>query len=51
VGDALITLGSSDIETAEGLLEARYHHLELLDSDGQVTGGVILVTRPNMAEV
>ncbi|SDD82010.1 methyl-accepting chemotaxis protein [Natrinema hispanicum] len=41
-----------DIETAEGLLEARYHHLELLDSDGQVTGGVTpVVTRTDRAEV
>lgn len=41
-----------DMETAEGLLEARYHHLELLDADGQVTGGVTpVVTQPDTAEV
>jgi len=41
-----------DMETADGLLEARYHHLELLDSDGQVTGGVTpVVTQPDAAEV
>lgn len=40
------------METAEGLLEARYHQLELLDADGQVTGGVTpVVTEPGTAEV
>lgn len=40
-----------DMETAEGLLEARYHHLELLDADGQVSGGVTpVVTQPDTAE-
>ncbi len=36
-----------DIETAEGLFKSRYHHLELLDSDGQVTGGVTPVVTQN----
>ncbi|SDD93845.1 hypothetical protein [Natrinema hispanicum] len=41
-----------DIETAEGLFESRYHHLELLDSDGQVTGGVTpVVTQNDRAKV
>ncbi|QFU84494.1 methyl-accepting chemotaxis protein [Natronorubrum aibiense] len=41
-----------DIETAERLLDTRYHHLELLDVDGQVTGGVTpVVTRTDTAEV
>lgn len=40
-----------DIETAEGLLEDRYCHLDLLD-DGSVTGGVTpVVTQPDAAEV
>jgi len=41
-----------DMETADGLHETRYHHLELLDTDGQVTGGVTpVVTQPDAAEV
>lgn len=41
-----------DIETAERLLDARYHHLELLDIDGQVTDGVTpVVTRTDTVEV
>lgn len=40
------------METAESLFDSRYHHLELLDSDGQVTGGVTpVVTQPDAAEV
>jgi uncharacterized protein YoxC len=43
---------SMDIETADRLLEARYHHLELLDADGKVSGGVTpVVTQPDTAEV
>ena len=41
-----------DLETAEGLFESRYHHLELLDSNGRVTGGVTpVVTQNDRAEV
>lgn len=41
-----------DMETADGLHDTRYHHLELLDTDGQVTGGVTpVVTQPDAAEV
>ena len=40
-----------DIETAEGLLEARYHHLELIDADGNVTGVTPVVIDNDAAEV
>lgn len=41
-----------DSETAGGLLDTRYHHLELLDVDGKVSEGVTpVVTQPNPAEV
>ncbi len=41
-----------DRETAEGLFDARYHHLELLDPDGKLTGGVTpVVMEQDTAEV
>ncbi|NKE37918.1 methyl-accepting chemotaxis protein [Natronococcus sp. JC468] len=40
-----------DIETAEGLLETRYHHLDLLE-EGTVSGGITpVVTNNTAAEV
>lgn len=48
-GKEIITM---DRETAEGLLETRYYHLELLDSDGKLTGGVTpVVMEQDTAEV
>ncbi|MFC4990585.1 methyl-accepting chemotaxis protein [Saliphagus infecundisoli] len=41
-----------DRETAEGLLDTRYHHLELLTVDGKVSDGVTpVVTQSDAAEV